>query len=76
MILITRIFFFLIGFGLTIIGSIYIISYLNLMTIGYNFYEYVNFITRRIECFYAPVGMALIVLTIFIPGGEKYELHI
>lgn len=74
--MIIRIFFFLIGFGLTIIGCVYIISYLNLMTIGYNFNEYVNFITRRIECFYAPIGLILIMLTIFIPGGEKYELHI
>jgi len=71
-----RIFFFLIGFGLTIIGSVYIISYLNLMTIGYNFSEYVKFITRRIECLYAPIGLLLIILTIFISGGKKYELHI
>lgn len=74
--MIIRIFFFLIGFGLTIIGSVYIISYLNLMTIGYNFYEYVNFITRRIECLYAPIGLLLIIITIFISGGKKYELHI
>lgn len=74
--MVARIFFFLIGFGLTIVGCIYIISYLNLMTLGYNFHEYVNFITRRSECFYAPIGLVLIVLTIFIPGGKKYELHI
>lgn len=71
-----RIFFFLIGFGLTIIGFVYIISYLNLLTIGYNFLEYVNFITRRIECLYAPIGFFVILLTIYLPGGKKYELHI
>lgn len=71
-----RIFFFLIGFGLTIIGSMYIISYLNLITIGYNFLEYVNFICSRVECIYALIGIILIILTIFIPGGNKSELHI
>ncbi|NLL44178.1 MAG: hypothetical protein GX247_00730 [Mollicutes bacterium] len=74
--MVIRMFFFLIGFGLTIIGSIYIISYLNLMTIGYNFTEYVNFIIRRIECLYAPIGLFLIILTIFVSGGKGNELHI
>ena len=73
--LLTRIFFFLIGFGVTVIGFVYIISYLNLMSIGYNFLEYVNFIIRRIECLYAVIGIMIIVLDIFIPGGN-YELHI
>lgn len=74
--MLVRIFFFLIGFGLTVIGCVFSISYLNLLTIGYNFLEYVNFISRRIECLYAVIGMILILLTIYIPGGNKYELHI
>ena len=69
-----RFFFFLVGFGLTLIGSIYIIIYLNLTTIGYNFLEYVNFIIRRPECLIAIVGIILIVLS--IPKEEKDELHI
>ena len=71
-----RIFIFLIGFGLTVIGFVFIISYLNLLTIGYNFCLYVNFISRRIECLYAVIGIIFIAFTIFIPGGNKYELHI
>jgi len=70
-----RIFFFLIGFGLTVIGMVYIISYLNLLEIGYNFREYVNFIIRRIECLYSIIGIIIIILTLTIPGG-KNELHI
>lgn len=70
-----RIFFFLIGFGLTIIGMVYIISYLNLLEIGYNFREYVNFIIRRIECLYSIIGIVIIMLSLMIPGGEN-ELHI
>ena len=71
-----RIFVFLLGFGFTVIGFVYIISYLNLLTIGYNFLEYVNFISRRIECIYAIVGIIMILLAIFIPGGKKHELYI
>lgn len=71
-----RMFTFLLGFGLTVIGFVYIISYLNLMTIGYNFSEYVNFIIRQVECLYAVIGLLLIFLTIFIPGGKKNELHL
>lgn len=74
--MVARIFFFLLGFGLTVIGSVYVIMYMNLMTIGYNFAQYVNFISRRIECLYVPIGLTILFLTIFISGGKKDELHI
>lgn len=74
--MLVRVFTFLLGFGLTVIGFVYIISYLNLMTIGYNFIEYVHFIIRQVECCYAFIGLLLIFLTIFIPGGKKHELHL
>lgn len=66
-----RIFFFLIGFGLTIIGFVYIISYLNLLTIGYNFLEYVNFISRRFECLCALFGIIMMSLAINVTGRKK-----
>ena len=69
-----RMFLFLIGFGLTTIGFMYIIAYLNLISIGYNFLEYVNFIIRRIECLNAFIG--IILMTISITIGGKNELHI
>ena len=72
----TRIFFFLIGFALTIIGNTFIILYLNLLTLGYNFSFYVNFIIRRIECYYSLIGLIIIIITIFTKGAKKHELHI
>jgi len=69
-----RFFFFLIGFGLTIIGSVYIIMYLNLTTMGYNFLEYVNFIIRRLECWNLIFGIFLIALS--LPKEDKNALHI
>ena len=74
--MLVRVFLFLTGFGLTVIGCIYIISYLNLLTIGYNFLEYVNFISRQVECLYFLLGIILMLSTIFITGGEKNEFYL
>ena len=71
-----RIFFFLIGFALMVLGLSFIILYLNLLTIGYNFSQYVNFITKRVECYYALIGLIIILLTLLIKGDKKNELHI
>lgn len=71
-----RIFFFLMGFGLMSIGLSFIILYLNLMTIGYNFLNYVNFISRRIECYYSIIGLIIMVLSISIKGDKKNEFYL
>ena len=63
-----RIFFFLLGFGLMVVGFTYIILYLNLMTIGYNFAYYVNFIIRRIECYYSIIGFIIMLVSIMEKG--------
>ena len=72
--MIFRTFLFLIGFGLTIIGFMYIITYLNLIDIGYNFLEYGEFIIRRPECLNSIIGIVLMTLSVTI--GGKDELHI
>lgn len=72
----TRVFFFLIGFALMVLGLSFLLLYLNLLTIGYNFSNYVNFITRRIECYYAPIGFIIVLLTLIIKGEKKNELHL
>ena len=69
--MITRITFFLIGFGFSVIGFAFIISYLNLIPLGYNFLEYVNFISRKAECLVGPIGLIITFLSIFIPGRSK-----
>lgn len=67
-----RSFAFLFGFGLSVISLSYIIIYLNLLTIGYNFLEYVHFIIRRIECLNLFVGLIIIILSLI--NGGKNEL--
>lgn len=57
-----KFFIFLIGFILCVSGLIFIIGYLNLLTIGYNFFEYVNFIIRKIECWNFIIGFIIIIV--------------
>ena len=59
-----RVFFFLLGFGLMVIGCSFIILYLNLTTMEYNFLEYVNFIIRRVECYFSIIGFIIISITL------------
>ena len=71
-----RIFFFLFGFGLMVLGFTYIILYLNLLSTTYNFLEYVQFISRRFECYLIFVGLFILILSLLIKGEKRYELHI
>lgn len=73
--MIARIFFFLIGFGLSVIGFTYIISYLNLFTLGYSLKEYLSFIMTRYECIIAIIGLLIITLSIF-KGGTKIDIRL
>ncbi len=67
-----RSFLFLFGFGLSVISFSYIIIYLNLLTIGYNFFDYVHFIIRRIECLNVLFGITLVIISLI--NGGKNEL--
>ena len=72
----SRIFFFLFGFGLMTVGFVYIILYLNILSIGYNFSYYVNFISRRVECYFTIIGFIILNLSIYIKGDKKYGLYL
>ena len=66
-----RVFFFLLGFGLMVIGCSFIILYLNLTTMEYNFLEYVNFIIRRVECYFSIIGFIIMILSIALKGDYR-----
>ena len=57
--------FFLLGFGLSIIGFIYIITYLNYLTVGYSFKDYLKIILVKPECFLAFIGILIMIIIIF-----------
>lgn len=64
-----RIILFLVGFGFSIIGFMYTIAYLNYLSIGYSFTDYLKFIITKIECLLAPIGLILISIAIFKKGN-------
>lgn len=74
--MITRVFVFLLGFGLMIVGFTYMITYLNLLTLGYDWTDYFLFISCRVECLFTLLGFLLLNFAIFWKGGEKDDLHI
>ena len=40
-----------------------------------NFYEYVNFIFSRFECYLIFVGFIILILSLFIKGGYNYVFY-
>ena len=64
MIKIKDLFLFLLGIVLTMIGLFYLIIYLNVLTMGYSFFDFVKFIIMRVECLSFFVGLILIVLKV------------
>ena len=72
----SRIFFFLFGFGLMTVGFIYLILYLNMLNVGYNFYDYVHFIIKRIECYFTIIGLVIMNLAIYIKGDKRYGIYL
>jgi len=49
-IIINRYIFFFVGIILISLGITFMILYLNLLTIGFNFFEYLLFIFKKLEC--------------------------
>ncbi len=73
LVMIFRLFVFLFGFGLAISGGISIIAYLNLLTTGSSFSEYLMFISHRLECYLFVIGIVLISLSIYYPTRDPWE---
>jgi|GEM_PF-723279 len=63
------------GFGLMILGLFYTLGYLNLLTIGYNFCEYLEFIIKRYECMIFVVGLCLTIISFYIPWRDENGIY-
>ena len=55
---------YILGIILTSLGLFFIIIYLNLLTIGYSFLDFVKFISRRVEVWLLIVGIICIALSL------------
>ena len=56
------------GFGLSVIGGISTIAYLNLLTTGFEFIDYLYYIGTHMECLLLPLGILLIWVSLYFPG--------
>jgi len=65
-----RIMIFMLGILICSIGVTFIIIYLNLLNMGYSFWNYVNFIIRRIECLSFIIGIIMIYMSSFKRKGK------
>ena len=72
----SRVLFFLLGFGLMVVGCTYVITYLNLLTVGYTWKEYWLFLFHHLECWFVLFGFFFITLSIYWKGGRKSDLHL
>ena len=70
-----RTFFFLLGFGFMVIGFTYVITYLNLLSMGFDFTTYLKYIFSRVECLFSIIGF-IIVSIVILTKGEYDDLHI
>ena len=54
----------LLGIGILFlaISLFFMILYLNLLTLGYSFFDYVHFINSRIECLIFYIGIILVIV--------------
>ncbi|RYG72578.1 hypothetical protein EU245_09585 [Lentibacillus lipolyticus] len=64
-------FLFLMGFGLAVTGGVTIIAYMNFLPVGVSWADYFIFIAGRPECYFLPIGMLLIAISILrFPNGS------
>jgi len=53
------VFFFLLGFGLSVMGGVSVISYMNFLPAGLSYAEVFTFMLTRIECYFFPAGILM-----------------
>ena len=70
-----RTFFFLLGFGFMVIGFTYVITYLNLLSMGFDLTTYLKYVFSRVECLFSIIGF-IIVSIVILTKGEYDDLHI
>lgn len=71
-----RVVLFLIGLIMSVIGLSYIIIYLNLLVMDYNFTDYLKYICTKLECIIFFIGYVLMLLSLYCKRRKKNELHI
>lgn len=59
-----KIILYILGIIFTSLGIFFTVIYLNLLTMGYTFLEFVHFISRKIEFWFILIGLIFIILSL------------
>jgi len=59
-----RVLIYFLGIFFTSLGIFFTIIYLNLLTLGYSFSDFVKFISRKLEFWFILIGIILIILSL------------
>ncbi|MFK2825820.1 hypothetical protein QYG89_09070 [Bacillus sp. B190/17] len=62
-----RLVIFLTGFGLSVLGGVSCIMYLNLLAAGLTVQGYIDFILERTECYLLAAGIVMMTAAIYFP---------
>lgn len=68
-----RFFLLMIGFGLSVGGSVTIILYMNLLAVGHGFGQFAVFIVNRVEFYIFLAGICLIWLSVWFPSKRHHD---
>lgn len=60
------VFFFLIGFGLSVTGGVTIIAYMNFLPVGLSYSELLSFMLTRLECYFLPIGIMIMIFVLYV----------
>lgn len=66
-----RLFVYLVGFGISVIGGVAMLAYLNMMTPGQGWSEYFFYIRTKVECYLLPIGLLLMLGSLYFPYREE-----
>lgn len=69
--MIHRLFLYLIGFGLAVVGGVSLIAYLNVLTIGHSLLGYLLFISDKPECYLFFIGIFCLWLSVYWPSKPE-----
>lgn len=63
--MVSKVFFFILGFLLMTYGFYYLIIYINLFSFGYTFDEYFSYLVTRYECWSLIIGIIIELIIVF-----------
>ncbi|WP_100373508.1 hypothetical protein [Bacillus sp. FJAT-45037] len=68
-----RLFIMMMGFGAAVVGGVSLLAYLNIMTVGYSFLAYLQFISHRPELYIFIVGSLMVIGSIVWPEKRRNQ---